>query len=334
VLLNLLSNAVKFTSQGRCVLTVRSKSVSVDRAMLTVSVEDSGAGIATELQQKIFEPFRQGGGRLQHSEGSGLGLAISRTLVRLMGGELQVISPCRTYPLAGEGPGSRFFFSIEVRMQGGDQPALPAAVSAGKKILVVDNKAAHRAVLGNILESAGFQAHELADQSKIVEACLHLQPDAVLLDFHLPEMDSLPLTRQLREHPELKDIPVIAVAASEDAEHGSQSEQFAACVIRPFSSLDLLAVLTAQLAIPMDKPRASALASLPGWVWPPAEELTALAAFARTGDIAGLQRKIAWLAEAEDGRWRSFAAKVEELADNFQLNQIVSLADHSKNCAD
>ncbi|WP_417914602.1 PAS domain S-box protein [Candidatus Electronema sp. JM] len=327
ILLNLLSNAVKFTRQGRCILKVQARPTSGERVMLTVSVEDSGAGIAPEMQQKIFEPFRQGGGRLQHADGSGLGLAISRTLVRLMGGELQVTSPLHEIPPCGEGPGSRFFFSIEVRTPGG-VPDISSKLCGDRKILIVDERAAHRAVLRGILEDAGFQTQELADRSRIAEICGQLRPDAVLLDFRMPELGGLPLTKQLRERPELRDIPVIAVAAPEDAEQGAQVEQFAAFVVRPFTSADLLAVLAAQLALPLAvKP---APAALPDWAWPPPEELAALAALARTGDIAGLLRKTAWLAQAEGGRWRTFAAKVEELADNFQLNQIVSLADHPK----
>jgi PAS domain S-box-containing protein len=331
IILNLLSNAVKFTRQGHCALKVQAKPTSRDRAMLTVSVEDSGAGV---VPKKIFEPFRQDGERLQHSDGTGLGLAISRTLIRLMGGELQVISPLQENPPPGEGPGSRFSFSIEVRVLRSENTAdLPAKFCVGKKILIVDDKAAHRAVLRNILEDAGFQIYELADRSRIVEACGQFRPDAVLLDFRLPEMDGISLTSQLKQHPELKNIPVIAVAALEDAEQNGQIEKFAACIVRPFSSIDLLAVIAGQLTIPMTWPEEAA-SDIPDWAWPSAEVLADLTAFARTGDIAGLLRQVAWLTEADGGRYQPFAAKIEELADNFQLNQIVNLADHHKTRTD
>ncbi|WP_417910369.1 PAS domain S-box protein [Candidatus Electronema sp. PJ] len=330
VLLNLLSNAVKFTRQGHCTLKVQAKAISRDGAVLTVLVEDSGVGIAPDMQKKIFEPFRQGGERLQYSEGSGLGLAISRTLVRLMGGELHVISPLCENPPLGEGPGSRFFFSVEVRvLRSGSVADIPTEFCSHKKILIVDDKAVHRAVLRNILENAGFQIHELAERSRIAEACEQFRPDAVLLDFRLPEMGSISLSGQLRQHPELKDIPVIAVAAPEDAEQSGQTEKFAACIVRPFSSIDLLAVIAAQLSIPLAWPEETA-PDIPDWAWPTAEVLADLAALARTGDIAGLLRKAAWLAEIDTGRYKPFAAKIEELAENFQLNQIVSLADHHK----
>ncbi|TAA75379.1 MAG: PAS domain S-box-containing protein [Candidatus Electronema aureum] len=329
VLLNLLSNAVKFTRQGCCTLSVHAeKTATRDRMLLTVSVEDTGIGVTPDLQRKIFEPFRQNDERLKYAEGSGLGLAISRTLVQLMGGELHVVSPLNIHPRPGEGPGSRFFFSIEVRVlcnQGTVE--IPAALCGRKSILIADDKAAHRAVLRNILEDAGFQIHELADSTCLAEACARFRPDAVLLDFRQPELDDIPLTKQLREHPELKDIPVIAVAAPEDAELGQQKESFAACIIRPFSSIDLLAVIASQLFIPMTWPEEADPDSFPDWAWPPTEDLAELVTLARTGNIAGVTKKAAWLAEVDAGRYKQFAARIEELADNYQLNQIVTLAD-------
>ncbi len=320
VLLNLLSNAVKFTRHGRCVLHVHAEpGQNRDRTVLHVSVEDTGPGIALELQQKIFEPFRQNAGRLQHSEGSGLGLAVSRTLVRLMGGELQVLSPLKENPLRGEGPGSRFFFSVEVKALYGTEADLPVEICRRQRILIVDDKIGHRAVLRDILEAAGFQIHELADRSQIVEACGQFQPDAVLVDFYLPEMDGA----------ELKDIPVIAVVSAEDAAEVQKTESFTACVVRPFSAADLLAVLASQLAIPVTWPDGEAVPDVPVCAWPPPEVLDELSALASTGDIAGLRRKAAALAEAESGRCRPFAAKIEELAENFQLNQIISLTERT-----
>jgi len=81
VLLNLLSNAVKFTFKGSCTLSVLARSSSPQMTFLTFMVEDTGVGIASEMQESVFEPFKQTGERLQYSEGSGLGLAISRKLV-------------------------------------------------------------------------------------------------------------------------------------------------------------------------------------------------------------------------------------------------------------
>ncbi len=330
ILLNLLSNAVKFTRQGRCVLSVQAETgQGRDKTVLHVSVEDTGPGIAPDRQQKIYEPFRQGAGRFQYAEGAGLGLAISRTLVRLMGGELRVASPLKENPPPGEGPGSRFFFSIEVRALHSGGADLQAELCRRRKILIVDDKAAHRTVLRGILEDAGFQIHELADARRIAEACGQFRPDAVLLDFRLPEMNGAALTASLHQQPELHDIPVIALASAEDAAEAQKTESFAACVLRPFSTADLLAVLASQLAIPVTWPESEAVPDVPAGAWPPPDMLEELAALAGTGDIAGLRRKAAELAEAEGGRCKPFAAKIEELTENFQLNQIISLTERT-----
>lgn len=114
VLLNMLSNAVNFTATGHCSLSVRVKPVNEQCVLLTLLVEDSGQGIAPEMLEEVFNPFQQAGELLHHSEGSGLGLAISSKLVLLMGGELQLLSPINEHPQGSEGPGSRFFFSLEL----------------------------------------------------------------------------------------------------------------------------------------------------------------------------------------------------------------------------
>ncbi len=328
VILSLLSNAIKFTNSGWCALKVRSDTAGRDRAVLTVSVEDSGPGISPELRQTLFEPFRQFSDRLRCGDGgSGLGLAVSHTLVRLMGGELQVLSPLNKNPQPGWGPGSRFSFSIEVRVLSG-AAEVPPSLGKGKTVLIMDDKPACRTVLRTILEEAGFHIHELSDRSRLAEVCAQGRPDAVLLDFRRTDHDGGPLTKQLQDEPELRDIPVIALATAEDAALSRDREHFAACVIRPFSSADLLAVLTAQLAVPTVQAEENSPDSIPEQAWPEPDELAELVRLARTGDIAGLTRKRAWLAEAEGGRCKAFADRLEYLVDNFQLNQIVRLAEH------
>lgn len=114
VVYNLLSNAFKFTSSGYCCFRVESQPAAESHCLITLSVEDSGVGIAPEDQSAIFEPFQQVGDQRLHGGGSGLGLTISSQFVNLMGGQLQVFSPVNDNPSRGAGPGSRFFFTIEV----------------------------------------------------------------------------------------------------------------------------------------------------------------------------------------------------------------------------
>lgn len=106
VLTNLLSNACKFTSHGKVTLKVCESAGREGRAVLYFSVQDTGIGINESDLKKIFLSFEQGGNRDQKTPGTGLGLAISRSLVQLMGGELEVRSEV--------GKGSEFYFSIEL----------------------------------------------------------------------------------------------------------------------------------------------------------------------------------------------------------------------------
>jgi len=118
VILNLLSNAVKFTNSGYCALRIRSSLKGKNRASLTFTIEDTGIGVALEMQEKIFEVFQQTGQRLKYSEGYGLGLSISRKLVELMGGDLELTSPVAELSENGKNPGSRFSFTIDVGISG------------------------------------------------------------------------------------------------------------------------------------------------------------------------------------------------------------------------
>ena len=114
VLLNLLGNAINFTERGQVALCVSASSVSPGAAAsLRFAVSDTGAGIAAENLELIFQPFERIGETRQRTDGVGLGLPISRQLVQLMGGDIQVQSQ--------PGQGSTFWFDLPLR------PAAPPA---------------------------------------------------------------------------------------------------------------------------------------------------------------------------------------------------------------
>ncbi|MEA3467858.1 MAG: ATP-binding protein [Thermodesulfobacteriota bacterium] len=115
VLFNLLGNALKFTSHGEIRLLLSVADSGLEKLILYFAVEDSGSGIEPAWQKKIFDPFIQAGEGTHCADGTGLGLSISKELVELMGGHLSLESPVTgRNPMAGEGPGCRFSFSIEV----------------------------------------------------------------------------------------------------------------------------------------------------------------------------------------------------------------------------
>jgi PAS domain S-box-containing protein len=338
VLLNLLSNAVKFTSIGGCVLRVAAEAAGTGRAVLTMVVEDSGCGITPAEQQVVFEPFIQVGERLQHREGTGLGLAISRELARLMGGELKLISPLRQQPEDGGGPGSRFFFSINVAVPKGGTVfcRLPPrrvtgyAAEFGQqiKVLAVDDNPSNRAVLRDTLEPLGFKVREAADGSEVLPVSVHFQPDLVLMDLRMPKMDGFTAAAQLRQQSQFAKTPIIAVTASiaegeafrrRCAEHG-----FNGCIRKPFAAAELLELIASQLRLRLlySVPKLTVAAEL---VLPPQEILAELANLADLGQIQGIADKAAAIALLENGRYQTFARRVQELTDEFNFTALQNL---------
>lgn len=346
VILNLLSNSVKFTHSGWCSLQVNAEPAGHGKVRLHIAVEDSGAGISAEDQKLVFEPFLQVGERLQHREGTGLGLAISRELVRLMGGELQLLSPINRTPQNGTGPGSRFFFSIEVPIS---EHRVAAAQQCRKvtgytclrrskeprRVLVVDDKLSNRAVLRDTLEPLGFVVQEATDGIEVPSACQRFRPDIILMDLRMPKVDGFAAVDLLKEQEEFRHIPVIAVTASIAEGEGFRQRcvqhGFADYIHKPFSAGELLEIMAAHLHVELaySEP-VVATAAQEAIILPPQELLDELTWLAEIGEIQGVIEKAAEIAVLETGKYRAFARQVQELADDFQFEALQNLISPAK----
>ncbi len=252
ILLNLLGNAVKYTDQGGVELRVRTRTRLPNRLELVIEVKDSGRGISQHAQQRIFEKFVQIRSTRGNKEGTGLGLAISRSYARLLGGDLGV----RSQP----GKGSLFTLTVPVVRSTGSEVSAdgPAArllvLAAGQpaySLLIVEDNAANRILLRQILEQMGFEVHTADNGKEAVAAFERWKPDLVWMDLRMPVMDGYQATARIKATPGGAMCPVIAVTASVTQE-ARRMALAAGCddfIGKPFEEARIVEVLEQQLGV-------------------------------------------------------------------------------------
>lgn len=334
VLLNLLSNAIKFTEKGSVHLRVG----CLPPARLRFEVQDTGIGIDEARLEAIFLPFEQVSDARHRVGGTGLGLAISRQLVRLMGGEIHVVSR--------RGAGSAFSFELNVPVVAPQAAVVPPewAVSGykgpRKTILVVDDVAANRAVAVDMLGQLGFDAVEAVNGLDALEKAKALRPALVLMDVVMPGMDGLEATRRLREMPEFKDLPIVAVSAGASGSDAAKSLAAGANAFlsKPVDFSGLLSQIAALLNIEWreEVPQAQATGagrtavraggSMEALIAPPPGEIAALHYLARLGDMRAIVQQATQLIELDE-RYRPFADHLCRLAKDYQSKAILSFVE-------
>ncbi|MBF0461323.1 MAG: response regulator [Magnetococcales bacterium] len=219
VLYNLVANAIKFTKKGRVDLEVGMAGCCEESLTVQFAVRDTGIGIPPDVLNVLFQPFAQADASIARTfGGTGLGLSICASLVRLMGGEIQVESR----------PGEGSCFSFTATFSRSFVPAEPAlanlatptaAILGDCRILVVDDIETNRVFLGELLATLGIRQVELACDGQEALARLHEQAfDLVLMDCHMPVLNGLEVTRTLRGQEAAGGkgarTPVIALTAS------------------------------------------------------------------------------------------------------------------------
>ena len=217
-LLNYVSNALKFTDAGGVMLRVRLIERGGDDVLLRFEVEDSGVGIAAEDMATLFSEFEQiDNSPTRCHGGTGLGLAITRRFARLMGGDAGASSE--------PGRGSLFWFTARLRID--HAPKLPspvfdagetmrrlAAISRGKRLLLVEDDLLNREIALSMLEEVGLVADIAGDGQQAVAAIGKQHYDLVLMDMQMPVMDGLSATRAIRAMPQFASLPIIAMTAN------------------------------------------------------------------------------------------------------------------------
>ena len=218
ILLNLLSNAAKFTDTGEIILEARAHGTT-----LSLTVEDTGAGIPPEQIETIFEKFRQVDDASRRKVGgTGLGLAIVREVTRVLGGTVDVVSTL--------GRGSRFTVTLPGALDRETSPVpavtralgSPVPIPAGEApvIVLIDDDPIIVALMRRDLEQVGFEVIAVGDGVAGLEAARRHRPTAIVLDIHLPKLDGWTVLAELKNDPVLANTPVIILSVEEQRARG------------------------------------------------------------------------------------------------------------------
>jgi signal transduction histidine kinase/ActR/RegA family two-component response regulator len=221
VLINLINNALKFTEIGQIKLRIERVDESSHKVShkgdvtLRFSVQDTGIGIASADQTRIFEPFTQVDSSITRKyEGTGLGLAICQKIVRLMAGDIGVESML--------GQGSTFWFTVVLSPVQLTKPepallVLDNTVStdlSNTRILVVEDTPANQKVILTMLQRLGYRADAVNDGQQALDQLAKQTYDIVLMDCQMPILDGYEATRKLRHQAyPLNQTIVIGVTA-------------------------------------------------------------------------------------------------------------------------
>ena len=264
VLTNLLGNAIKFTAQGEVVLSVeRVKSPPTpDGVWLKFHIKDTGIGISEDKQALIFDIFTQAdSSTARRFGGSGLGLAISRSLVEMMGGQIDVKSEL--------GKGSTFSFTTHLG-QASSLPMVRGELSghlAGQTVLVVDDNASSRQILARNLTSAGLHAVVCDSAAQALHSPQLLHAHYALIDVGLPDIDGYALVTELRKTRTAAQMTIIMMGAlsEQTPQELLQSHDIQGFLVKPIDLHELVAILNRWSNSHVQEPPADAVPQQETW---------------------------------------------------------------------
>src|SRR3984957_2652944 len=207
VLTNLLGNAIKFTERGQVGLKAEIAGQTREEIQLKFTVHDSGIGIPSDEQGRLFDAFTQvDESNTRKYGGTGLGLAISKQLVELLGGEIGLES--------APGKGSRFWFTasfgkstrptatprvLAAKSQTGTaQRAAASPIDASMRILLAEDNEINQRITLRLLQKLGLSADAVVNGREAVKALEKRKYDLVLMDCQMPDMDGFEATAVIR----------------------------------------------------------------------------------------------------------------------------------------
>ena len=247
VLLNLLSNAVKFTPAGGTV-SVRLKQCPgtvKGSALYEIRVKDNGIGMSQEFVQKIFSPFeRERTSTVSRTQGTGLGMAITKNIVDMMGGTIAVQTE--------QGKGTEFIVRLPLRIQSGHHRIEKIAELEDLKALVVDDDFNTCDSVTKMLVKVGMRSEwTLSGKEAVLRARQSMELGdafhAYIIDWRLPDMNGIEVTRQIRSLGD--DTPIIILTAYDwsDIEVEARAAGVTAFCAKPLFMSDIRDTLMAAI---------------------------------------------------------------------------------------
>ncbi|NUQ01794.1 MAG: response regulator, partial [Armatimonadetes bacterium] len=243
VLINFLNNATKFTEQGEITLAVELVEQTDTEVALRFVVRDTGIGMTPAQMGKLFHEFSQADtSTSRRYGGTGLGLAISKRLVELMGGEVGVSSEPDV--------GSVFWCTVRLGLPQRPpqrQPRQDLAELQGLKVLVVDDNARAREILGDILATFTFRAAAVDSATAALAELQAAPPDdpyrLVIMDWQMPDIDGIEAARRIGSERRLASAPIVIMVTAygrEEVMQRAADAGLAAFLVKPVSPSSLL----------------------------------------------------------------------------------------------
>lgn len=189
ILENILSNAIKYTERGSVTL----QADILDGQTFRVEISDSGAGISEDQLLHVFDPFYRVKDSAHMAVGSGLGLAVVRSLVDMLKGHIAVHSEL--------GKGSRFIIEIPISLQPVERLVQGRIRQAREPVLVVDDDAAVRNSMADVVRALGYEAVEVSNGRTALQEAGSRKFSSIFCDIQLPDVSGIDVAQQLRRGP-------------------------------------------------------------------------------------------------------------------------------------